>query len=631
MKAVWLWLAAAVISGFTARRYLGPLDEGLLMQAASRMGDGQWPWRDFGYAYGPGQPLFVLVFGDSLLTWRVLRVAADASAAVLIWALVRDLRPRWAIWAWLAAAVTAAQPTSANPTAPALAFSLGAVFAATRGKPAIAGVLAALAAFWRPDVGVLAALAAAAAIVWDARAQPGGDATAPRRSAHGRRTGALVVLAVAALAGLALYLPFIVAAGPATVWDALVVQATRDGEYWRLPFPNGFPGGDVKDFLAWLAPYGALAVVVLAAIRRTAFGLVVLGAGAAIYFVSRADLEHAQGLLVVAAGLAAVIRPKLAGAALLATLILVGTGNRAAALLRPPELKPFGAVRVPPEEAEALPKVIALVQRLVPPGEPIYVAPLRSDLVSFSNPLLHYLTDRPNVLRRDVLLQAKPEEQRNIVAALRRAQPRVVIRWRDPESARPEPNRRGRPSGSTRARRLHRRPLRPARTLRPLRRARVALHRLEVGVHELHLTAGAEGLARARRGHRQRRAGAEVLGDLREVHGGDQQDAGGLVAGGHAVGAVRAAGKGDDGARLELAVAVRGAQPHPSGEHDQQLLVAVMQVIRRDRVPGVELVDRRAEFGRSRVQADARALESGRRALLPLRLENVGIAHDRRY
>ena len=32
-----LWLAAALISGFTLRRYLGPLDEGILMQAATRM------------------------------------------------------------------------------------------------------------------------------------------------------------------------------------------------------------------------------------------------------------------------------------------------------------------------------------------------------------------------------------------------------------------------------------------------------------------------------------------------------------------------------------------------------------------------------------------------------------------
>src|SRR5262249_44241434 len=42
-----LWLAAALVSGFTLLRYIGPLDEGILMQAATRMGSGQWPWRDF--------------------------------------------------------------------------------------------------------------------------------------------------------------------------------------------------------------------------------------------------------------------------------------------------------------------------------------------------------------------------------------------------------------------------------------------------------------------------------------------------------------------------------------------------------------------------------------------------------
>jgi hypothetical protein len=68
--------------------------------------------------------------------------------------------------------------------------------------------------------------------------------------------------------------------------------------------------------------------------------------------------------------------------------------------------------------------------------------------VTFSDPLLHFLTRRPNVLRRDVLLQARPSEQRRIVAALTRTRPRVVIRWTDPASSRPEPNRRGRPSGS---------------------------------------------------------------------------------------------------------------------------------------------------------------------------------------
>jgi hypothetical protein len=259
-----------------------------------------------------------------------------------------------------------------------------------------------------------------------------------------------IALAVAALAGAALYAPFLVAAGPERVWDALVVQAGRDGAWWRLPFPPGYHGGDLKDFATWLAPYAALLALVLAALRptRTA-GLLILGAGAAVYYRSRADLEHAQALLVVAAGLAALVRPKLAGAAILALILAVGTANRASALLRPPDLAPLGDVRVPPADAAAIPRVRRLVQRLVPPGEPIYVAPRRSDLVTFSDPLLHFLLDRPNVLHRDVLLQAKPSEQARIVQALKAAQPKAIVRWTAPESAKPEPNRRGRPSGST--------------------------------------------------------------------------------------------------------------------------------------------------------------------------------------
>jgi hypothetical protein len=460
-RGLFLWLAAAVISGFTLRRYLGPLDEGVLMQAATRMGDGQWPWRDFGWSYGPGEPLFVMALGKlfdpSLLWWRLLRVAADATAAVLVYALVRDHRPRWAVLAWAAAAVTAAQPTSANPTAPALAFSLGAVFLATRGRPGWAGVLAAVAAFWRPDVGAIAAVAAAATLLARERSENTHDsgaasplgAAAPAGAAASPVRAALACLLAAALALLALYAPFLIAAGPVRVWDALVVQASRDGEWWRLPFPAGFGGGDAKDFLTWLAPYAAFIVLVFAAFRlRRTVGLLILGIGAAIYYASRADLEHAQGLLVITAALAALIRPKLFGAAVLVLLLAVGTANRAGALLRPPDLKPFGSVRVPPAEADALPQVIALVHQLVPPGEPIYVAPRRSDLVTFTNPLLHYLTGRPNVLRRDVLLQAKPSEQERIVAALERAKPKAIIRWTAPGSAKPEPNRRGRPSGS---------------------------------------------------------------------------------------------------------------------------------------------------------------------------------------
>jgi O-antigen/teichoic acid export membrane protein len=443
-----LWLAAALVSGFTLLRYIGPLDEGLLMQAATRLADGQWPWRDFSWPYGPGEPLAVMLagkaFGPSLLWWRLLRVAADATVAVLVWALVRRAAgPRWALTAFAAAAVTAAQPASANPTGPALAFALAAVLLATRARPVWAGVLAALAGFWRPDMGVVAALAAAATLA------------ASDRNPRGAARALLAALA----AGLLLYVPFAVAAGPGRVWTALVVQSTQDGAWWRLPFPAGLDGhgslpAQVKDFAAWLLPYAAIVTIVLAVRRaRAAPGLLILALGALVYYLSRADEEHAQALLVVACALAAFARPRLVLAGVLGLLLVVGAANRASALLRPPDLAVLrvegaAGVRVPPADAAALPRVVGLVQRLVPPGQPIYVAPRRSDLVTFSDPLLHFLVRRPNVLHRDALLQARPPEQRKIVAALRRARPRAVIRWTAPASAQPEPNRRGRPSGS---------------------------------------------------------------------------------------------------------------------------------------------------------------------------------------
>src|SRR4051812_12800708 len=212
-----LWVAGAAISGFTLRRYLIPLDEGILLQAATRMAGGQWPWRDFGWAYGPGEPLVMAgafkLLGPSALWWRLLRVAADASTAVLVWVLVRDARPRWALPAWAAAALIAAQTTGPGPAPVALAFGLGAVLLAVRDRAGWAGAAAAAAAFWRPDFGVWAALAAMAC-------------------AGGWRP-ALRVAGVAAGLGLVLYAPFAAVARPGRAWGDLVAQGGRDRAWAR--------------------------------------------------------------------------------------------------------------------------------------------------------------------------------------------------------------------------------------------------------------------------------------------------------------------------------------------------------------------------------------------------------------
>ncbi len=490
-----LWLAAALISGFTIWRGLEPFDEGFLLQAATRMADGQWPYGDFGWPYGPGQPLLVAAafdaFEPSVLWWRLLRVAADASIAVIVWALVRPAAgERWALAGWLAAAVTIAQPTTANPFAAALAFGLGAVLAAARGRAVAAGLLVALAAFWRPDIGALAGLAALAA------------AAADRGAA--RRAGA--VAAAALVAAAVLYAPFAVAAGPAELWDSLVAEAARDGSWWRLPFPFSYDGPlrgwppdalaeDLKDVLGYylpaigLAGAAGLGALLIAARWRpgaAGVGLLVLTAGSLVYLSSRPDELHVQPLLVCLCALlpmAAATGPtagRIALAGVLGLILLAGAANRLSALILPPDSAPVHlagvpGIRVPPPEAAALPRLAERVQRLVPPGEPIYVAPRRSDLVTLTNPLIHFLVRRPNVLRRDVQLQARADEQARIVAALRRARPRAVVRWTDPISAPAGAEPARPPERLARARRLPRGRLSPRLPLRGVRRARAAL------------------------------------------------------------------------------------------------------------------------------------------------------------
>src|SRR3954453_8244305 len=94
-----LFVFAAALSACTIRRAVAPHDEGLMLQAAARVADGQWPYRDFWINYGPAQPLVLgalwKVLGPSLLAWRVMRVALDACVAVLVYALARRGAPVW--------------------------------------------------------------------------------------------------------------------------------------------------------------------------------------------------------------------------------------------------------------------------------------------------------------------------------------------------------------------------------------------------------------------------------------------------------------------------------------------------------------------------------------------------------
>jgi hypothetical protein len=100
----------------------------------------------------------------------------------------------------------------------------------------------------------------------------------------------------------------------------------------------------------------------------------------------------------------------------------------------------------------ALERTVRFVRRRTRPGEPIYVATKRSDLVTAGAPLLYVLAERPNPTRYDIAapgVVTTAPVQREIVRDLERTRTPLVIRWTDPASAAPEPNRAGESTGVT--------------------------------------------------------------------------------------------------------------------------------------------------------------------------------------
>jgi hypothetical protein len=109
-------------------------------------------------------------------------------------------------------------------------------------------------------------------------------------------------------------------------------------------------------------------------------------------------------------------------------------------------------VNVRAERRDALEGAVRAVQARVPPGEPIYVATRRSDLVTSGDPLFYVLAHRPNPTRYDIqapgVITTAPV-QREIVRDLKEARPRAIVRFTAAVTAAPEPNRAGESTGVT--------------------------------------------------------------------------------------------------------------------------------------------------------------------------------------
>jgi hypothetical protein len=450
-----VFVLAAALGCVALLDEVGPHDEGLVLSAAWRVADGQLPWRDFWWNYGPGQPVLLgavwAILGPSLLWWRILRVLAGAGVAVVAWRLARRWGgdPRWAAAAGVAAGAAMAWPLTPNPNAFALVPGLGAVLLAPR-RPGAAGGLAALAAWLRPELGLACALGAA----WEARGERGRDA-GTRAPAH--------LLAAAAAGTLVLFVPFILAAPGRFAEDLSGFLAVQDLQ--RLPFPltlSADPNKLLEGAFPALLLAGAAACVVA---PRAPAALLPLGAVGLLYLLGRADEFHLVPLAVVTAVAAAAAgaRAHAAGSrvwppalgAVVAVIALHGIERQAVRALNPPALAPVpggvgDGVRTTAADAAALRRLVPAIRAT---GRPVFVAPPRFDRVSVGNPLLQVILRRPNPTRYDVMqpgVVTTAEVQRDLRDDLAATRPRpLVVRWLAPAARRREPNGSARSSGVT--------------------------------------------------------------------------------------------------------------------------------------------------------------------------------------
>jgi hypothetical protein len=284
----------------------------------------------------------------------------------------------------------------------------------------------------------------------------------------------------------------IAAAGLGDSSDLLIRYPLEDfSDYQSLPFPvdydgalntssiGGFFSDSAENLLVFYLPLvlvvglvGCLAALGLRFDRLRWWQLApaVFAVGMAHYLVTRPDVFHTAPLAVMVAVLGSWAIAERDEAVRVRPLGLVGVGLAVIAIayatvegvdrrwleLRADrvalDLPVADGVRVRKDTARQLEGVVRYVERHTRPGEPIYVATRRSDLVTAGAPLLYVLAERPNPTSYDIAapgVVTTAPVQREIARDLERSRVRTAVRWIDPASAAPEPNKAGESSGVT--------------------------------------------------------------------------------------------------------------------------------------------------------------------------------------
>jgi hypothetical protein len=428
-----------VVNLHYVRGGLDVLDEGFEYQLASRILQGEVPYRDFFTVTTPLafyiQAALIALVGPGLLVGRIATACVGAGIAAAIYAAGAELAPRplaagaallsipWGVPYW-------PQP---NYSWYVLLFALGATWVALRAGRGRArwwasGLLFAAAVLTKQNVGLVAAAAGGAYALW-------------RGGAQGLR-GYLAGL-LAPLLAFGLYLAAAGALGDflyQTVWFAARIFPGPGAAGIRYPSLGSVlaamrrPGQAGREALVTYLPQAVLAfgapVLLSGSGGRTArwlpegvlcWGVVLAGLTIAY---PRSDFVHIDYALPTAfLGLAWLLwrlvggRPALLPLPLLLLAGLLGASWPRHLPTPASEGVPLGipraeAIRLDPGTAAAVRAVVAAIDAAVPPGRPVLVLPYAA--------MLYYLADRPNPTPYDldITLNVPPWGNAEIASAM---------------------------------------------------------------------------------------------------------------------------------------------------------------------------------------------------------------------
>jgi hypothetical protein len=425
-------------------------DEGIVVVGAMRLLDGDLPHLDFWTMYPPGVfLLFAAIFQLFGATLFVERTASLLLSALLVAGgfatAARRAGPLWAFWT--AALVTLwlrAGRLHASAVVPALLCVLAVVWllrvdagrATTRAVAA--GLVLALAAMFRHDLAAYAFVATAAGLLL---------------SRCGRMLLVYTATATVAVAAVAAVLTALV--GADRLLDQLIVFPV-----WGFPSVRALPYPSLA--LAVGPPVLAGAAIVAAAwqlragARAPAADLMMLGLTGGLFVLQsivRSDFGHVLPsfvLAVTAVGMAlggvatswrtttrSALRDVTTRSALRGVVAVAVTVFAVACLPPPAEPPARHAYRLPAasglySSADPTPyeQAIALVQRLTPPGAPIFVGNDRHDRLFINDVLFYALAGRPPATGYHELhpgVATTAPVQRAIVADLERHDVQTVI------------------------------------------------------------------------------------------------------------------------------------------------------------------------------------------------------------